>query len=90
MSINFCSPPKASKRQEFEEFKEFEKEEPGARIRNPGGLGAIRVWRGAALTRAAIPDGIWPYDVLRLGNVKAGGSRESPSAMFPVRVRGLP
>jgi hypothetical protein len=61
MSINFCSPPKASKRQEFEEFKDFEErsQEPGARIQEV--LGAIRVWRGAALTLAARPDGIWPY-----------------------------
>jgi hypothetical protein len=36
----------------------------------------VRVWRGAALKRVSRLDGIWPYHVLRPGNVKAGGSRE--------------
>ena len=39
-------------------------------------------WGGAALTCPPRPDGISPYHALRPGNVKAGGSRELPSAMF--------
>jgi hypothetical protein len=37
-------------------------------------------WRGAALARASRLGCVSPYHVLRLGNVKAGGSRELPRA----------
>jgi hypothetical protein len=56
---------------EFEEFKE--------RIQQPAGRGL----EGSRFN--AYPEdlnGLSPYDLLRLGNVQAGGSRELPSAML--------
>jgi hypothetical protein len=52
---------------------------PGAGIREGRHW---HLWRGAALTLAPRPDGISPYHMSRLENVKAGGSRELPSAML--------
>jgi len=46
MSISFCSPPKASKRQEFEEFKDFEE-----RSQEPGGFGTKPSGGKAAIQR---------------------------------------
>jgi len=66
---------------EIKEFKEFEERSQNPESRSQEVHGAIHVWRGAALTLAPRPDGISPWYVLRLGNVKAGGSRELRSAM---------
>jgi hypothetical protein len=68
---------------EFTEFQEFkEAKEPEFRSQKPGGLGVIRVRRGAALTLAGRPDGISLYHVFRLGNARTGGSRELPRVML--------
>jgi hypothetical protein len=41
MSINFCSPPKASKRQEFEEFKGFEERSRESESRSQEVMGRV-------------------------------------------------
>jgi hypothetical protein len=46
------------------------------------GNGGTNGWRGAALACTPRPDGISPYHALQPRNVKAGGSRELPSAML--------
>jgi hypothetical protein len=51
MSISFCSPPKASKRQEFEKFKDFEERSQEPESRSQEVLGPTPSSGEAALQR---------------------------------------
>jgi hypothetical protein len=47
-----------------------------------GGRGWVDNWKGSRFKACLRPVGVSPAHVLRLGNVKAGGSLELPHAML--------
>jgi hypothetical protein len=55
-------------------------QEPESRSQERRWVG--RTTEGSRFNASSRPGGILPYHGLRLGKVKAGGSRELPSAMF--------